>query len=164
MSKVYVWHSVQDCLPSAVTVEDGVEWHGQENNEVLHLLGKAMCSGELKVYDIQGRLQPPPKDVGLTQYLYPAEVNKWFKANDLPYEWNPEKIDRALTLEQRKDKGELKLASIQAAKYLKSTGTVEKKITLETVAVEIAKQIDWDYSSESIKPLIRASWWKESIR
>ena len=163
MNKVFEWYSVQDCLPSAVTIEDGVECHGLENSELLKALAKAMYSDALKVYDNQGRLQSPPTDLDLTQHLNPIEVNKWFIANDLPYEWNPEKLDVTPNLQDRVDSGELKREAIKAAQHLAKTGT-NRRIDTEIVSVELAKMDAWDFEPTTLENKLRVNWWKEHIQ
>jgi len=164
MSKVYVWHSVQECLPSTVTVEDGVERYDQGNNEVLHLLAKAMCSGALKVYDDKERLQPPPKDVGLNHYVRPVEVNKLFKVNDLPYEWHP--ITKAEKPPPLKDRiPNLELAASKIADDLRAQGVVERKINTLLVAQELKKLTDWEHLAvSSLENKLRVSMWRRTSR
>jgi hypothetical protein len=163
MNKVFEWYLVQDCLPSAVTIVDGIECHGHENSELLKALAKAMYSDTLNIYDNKGRLQSPPTDLDLTQYLNPIEINKWFIANDLPYEWIPEKLDVTLTLQDRIDSGELQREAIKVAQHLEKTGT-NRRIGTEIVSVELAKMGAWDFKPTTLDNRLRVSWWKVPIQ
>ncbi len=175
MSKVYVWYSIQECLPDSERdieideTEQESEWqevecHEQNNLRFLEILNVAMCSGALNVYDSEGSLQSPPKDVGLTHYLYPDEVNKWFKANDLPYIWSPtKKIEKPPVLKHLLP--ELKLAAIQSATYLRAKGSSESTITPLAVAEELVRLTDWkSYKPSTLENKIRVSWWKKTSR
>ena len=165
MSMYYPLNRLEECLPT----EYEEEWTDNAlfekprilNLEFYKLLNSAIDRGRVRIYSSSGRLLSPNalgKSYG--QCLALSEVNSWLKEINLPYSWKPEKL-RTTTLDELKERGELKTDCLAVALDLKARGFPPESIDKQKVATELAQKRKYKrFTEATIYHRIRSGWWK----
>jgi hypothetical protein len=165
MSVYYPLSAIEDCLPTEYEEEwtDDILSEKQRilNLEFYKLLRAAIDRGQVRIYSSSGRLLSPNalgKSYG--QCLAPSEINSWLKENNLPYSWKPEKL-RTTTLDELKERGELKTDCLAVALNLKARGFPPESIDKQKVATELAQKRKYKrFKEDTIYHRIRSGWWR----
>ena len=157
MSDFFPWYQILLVHPVTKDV-DGWETLPLE---FIAKVGKALQSGELKVYSQAGALLSTPTDAPrLNHYLYSNEVNNWFRQHFLPYQWHPIP-KKSLPLKERKCELQQEAALVVA--NMRAKGISESHINKTSVATEIAKREKFsNYEASTIERWIEAKWWKKT--